>query len=457
MEEKQHPSPADVADAFVKQFYVILNQCPENLHKFYQESSLQGWTEADGSVTPVTTLSGISERVMSSDYKYCSVEAKTTDAQESMEGGIIVAVTGFLTKKDDVKRNFSQTFFLAKQEKGFFVLNDILRLFDVSESATKATETHDPALCNISDGASALNFKAAIQNRKVEEASDLPVSPKKLVNGTAVAPSTPSIVPSGEKQSASLPKDATPLSIDTPATNEKVSSAVKPATTEKIPSVITRALNVAPKITYASVLAKEIPAISPRVAAVTPNVSKQAVASPTAKPSSPRDGISPKASAPAPPSGGVSSSNKVAPKSPRAGQRIPITSAYAEAKGIYIGGLPYDITKEGVVDVVKQFGQVKTSSDTVQIRRHEDGFCCGFVEFETADSARRAVEAHHVMFGVKEAYIMYKKPYNRGNNNVRARSPRRHVPRNGNSGATENGDWTNYNQRPRQASRDRQH
>lgn len=56
MEVKQHPSPADVADAFVKQFYVILNQCPENLHKFYQEPSLQGWAEADGVVTPVTTL-----------------------------------------------------------------------------------------------------------------------------------------------------------------------------------------------------------------------------------------------------------------------------------------------------------------------------------------------------------------------------------------------------------------
>lgn len=81
---------------------------------------------------------------MSSNYKYCSVEAKSTDAQESMGGGIIVAVTGCLTRKDNnVKCNFSQTFFLAKQEKGFFVLNDILRLSDVSESATKAAATTD--------------------------------------------------------------------------------------------------------------------------------------------------------------------------------------------------------------------------------------------------------------------------------------------------------------------------
>ena len=57
MEEKQHPTPLDVAHAFVKQFYVILNQCPQNLHKFYQEQSLQGWPKADGVVIPVTTLS----------------------------------------------------------------------------------------------------------------------------------------------------------------------------------------------------------------------------------------------------------------------------------------------------------------------------------------------------------------------------------------------------------------
>ncbi|KAG6399927.1 hypothetical protein SASPL_141412 [Salvia splendens] len=170
------------------------------------------------------------------------------------------------------------------------------------------------------------------------------------------------------------------------------------------PDVKPSASNVTTKITYASMLAKETPAVSP--------------------------------------SGGVSSSSKVAPESP---------SAYSEAKGIYIGGLPYDITKQGVIDVVKQFGQVKNDSDTVQIIRHEDGFCCGFVEFESADSARHAVEAHHVMFGEKEAYIMPKKPYNRGNKG-RARPTMRRGPHNDNSGMTENEDWSNYGQQPRQTN-----
>lgn len=49
--------PQDVADAFVKQYYAILNKCPENAHKFYQESSLLSWPGTNGDVTPVTTLS----------------------------------------------------------------------------------------------------------------------------------------------------------------------------------------------------------------------------------------------------------------------------------------------------------------------------------------------------------------------------------------------------------------
>ncbi|GFQ05286.1 hypothetical protein PHJA_002672700 [Phtheirospermum japonicum] len=49
--------PRDVADAFVKQYYTILSNSPENAHKFYAESSLLGWPESDGVITPVTTLS----------------------------------------------------------------------------------------------------------------------------------------------------------------------------------------------------------------------------------------------------------------------------------------------------------------------------------------------------------------------------------------------------------------
>lgn len=54
----------------------------------------------------------------------------TVDAQDSFNGGVLVLVTGFLTGKDGLRHKFTQTFFLAPQDKGYFVLNDVFRYVD---------------------------------------------------------------------------------------------------------------------------------------------------------------------------------------------------------------------------------------------------------------------------------------------------------------------------------------
>lgn len=64
------------------------------------------------------------------DYSDFKAEIKTVDSQDSHEGGVIVMVTGSLSSKTSGKRNFVQTFFLAPQEKGYFVLNDVFRYLD---------------------------------------------------------------------------------------------------------------------------------------------------------------------------------------------------------------------------------------------------------------------------------------------------------------------------------------
>lgn len=57
-------------------------------------------------------------------------EIKKVNSQESHHGGVLVHVTGRLTKEDNVQRDFSQSFLLAPQETGYFVLNDILQYVD---------------------------------------------------------------------------------------------------------------------------------------------------------------------------------------------------------------------------------------------------------------------------------------------------------------------------------------
>lgn len=70
-------------------------------------------------------MQAINEKILSMGL--VRAEMKTVDAQESLGGGVIVLVTGYLTGEDNVKRDFTQSFLLAPQDKGFFVLNDIFR------------------------------------------------------------------------------------------------------------------------------------------------------------------------------------------------------------------------------------------------------------------------------------------------------------------------------------------
>lgn len=70
---------------------------------------------------------GINEKILSFDYKDYKAEIKTADAQKSYKEGVTVLVTGCLTGKDNLKRKFAQSFFLAPQDNGYFVLNDVFR------------------------------------------------------------------------------------------------------------------------------------------------------------------------------------------------------------------------------------------------------------------------------------------------------------------------------------------
>jgi len=61
---------------------------------------------------------------------YTGIEIKTAHSLESWSGGVIVMVSGSVQIKDNLRRKFMQTFFLAPQEKGFFVLNDIFHFVE---------------------------------------------------------------------------------------------------------------------------------------------------------------------------------------------------------------------------------------------------------------------------------------------------------------------------------------
>lgn len=77
----------------------------------------------------------INKKILSQDCSSFRVEILSADAQLSYYNGVLVTVTGCLFGSDNTKRKFTQTFFLAPQDKGFYVLNDIFRYVDEYKSA----------------------------------------------------------------------------------------------------------------------------------------------------------------------------------------------------------------------------------------------------------------------------------------------------------------------------------
>lgn len=76
----------------------------------------------------------INKKILSQDYTSFRVEILSADAQPSYKDGVLVVVTGCLTGSDNLKKKFTQSFFLAPQDKGYFVLNDVFRYVDEYKS-----------------------------------------------------------------------------------------------------------------------------------------------------------------------------------------------------------------------------------------------------------------------------------------------------------------------------------
>ncbi|KAJ8447914.1 hypothetical protein Cgig2_012049 [Carnegiea gigantea] len=128
-EQAAYAPPAEiVGNAFATQYYQILEQSPALVYRFYQNTSKLGRPDGTGAMGSTTTMDAINEKIQS--YGSLKAEVKYVDAQESYNGGVIVLVIGSMINVDGSRRGFTQTFFLAPQDKGYYVLNDIFRYLE---------------------------------------------------------------------------------------------------------------------------------------------------------------------------------------------------------------------------------------------------------------------------------------------------------------------------------------
>ncbi|RFN45377.1 hypothetical protein FIE12Z_10351 [Fusarium flagelliforme] len=134
-------SKDEVGWYFVEQYYTTLSKSPEKLHLFYGKRSQFVYGREAELVNVSVGRQAIQERIKALEFQDCKVRVSNVDSQASAEN-IVIQVIGETSNKGAEPRKFVQTFVLAQQPSGYFVLNDILRYIDeeTENEATAATE-----------------------------------------------------------------------------------------------------------------------------------------------------------------------------------------------------------------------------------------------------------------------------------------------------------------------------
>lgn len=188
------PQPSTVGNSFVKQYYHLLAQSPETLHRFYKDDSKFTHGRGSQDENSISGQKNINDKIMSMGYAgaHVDLESGSVDCQSSLDGGVLVMVAGVMTLKAETPRAFVQTFFLAVQPNGYFVLNDAFRYLETLESKTFKNQSPSPPLplattTTTTATAPASPVKSAVVNPKSTIKSNSPVR-KNVVVTSPVAP-----------------------------------------------------------------------------------------------------------------------------------------------------------------------------------------------------------------------------------------------------------------------------
>ncbi|CAN6225987.1 unnamed protein product [Urochloa humidicola] len=372
-------SPQVVAGAFVKQYYQTLCSSQQEAYKFYTDSSILGRSDSNGNIISVTTINDIKKQLLSTDFTDCLIELETVDSQPSHVDGVLILVVGYSTI-DAVKRKFTQSFFLAPQGSGYFVLNDMLRF-------AKPTEAKEVVVNHV-DGSTQTTTLPAEPDTASTKGSIVPNIPPTgstmPVNDEVISPSTNVV---SQVKNDAVVETCVKVVIDDSQKAQKAPEA---------PSAPPSSEKEVPKKTYASIVRESIPpapATAPAPAAKPkpkPNPRPKAAQSlekSVSSPSKPAQTNTP------PPSDKIVSKNK-APDEP--------------GYSVFVKNLPFEATVEMVAQEFSKFGAIKPGG--IQVRKHQaDRFCFGFVEFESEHSMLAALEAYTVYFGSWKSFVEEKR------------------------------------------------
>jgi hypothetical protein len=136
-------SKDEVGWYFVEQYYTTLSRSPEKLYLFYNKRSQFVSGQETDKVAVCVGQRAINDKIKELDFHDCKVRVTNVDSQAS-DSHIVIQVIGEISNKSQPHKKFTQTFVLATQTNGYFVLNDIFRYL-IEEEDEAETEAAAPA------------------------------------------------------------------------------------------------------------------------------------------------------------------------------------------------------------------------------------------------------------------------------------------------------------------------
>ncbi|XP_075648768.1 nuclear transport factor 2 isoform X1 [Castanea sativa] len=393
---------AQVGSYFVTQYYQILKQQPELVHQFYSADSIMVRIDGD-STQKASEILEIHTLIMS--LSFTSIEVKTLNSIDSWNRGVLVMVSGLVRAREfSGRRKFVQTFFLAPQEKGYFVLNDIFQFNEDDEIIYQ----HQAPIPSERQFDTQLNASSPLPEPPVsdyvleEEARDY-VDSIHIEEDPVDKYSLPE-----QQHQYSLPEQQlqedheTEIVVDeTPAEETSASLQSVVNTVHEAPAVaVEEPVGEPLKKTYASILrvSRGQPASS---AAGQPSLNRSF---PTASEWN---------HTPQPAAQQSNSALSYVPEYAAEAVEEGLTMEEDEPKSVYVRNLPPTITEEEIEQEFKDFGKIIPDGVFIRLRK-EVGVCYAFVEFEDLIGVQNALKASPIQLAGRQVYIEERRPNSSG-------------------------------------------
>ncbi|KAF4104671.1 ras GTPase-activating protein-binding protein 1 isoform X4 [Onychostoma macrolepis] len=392
----EKPSAQLVGREFVRQYYTLLNQAPDYLHRFYGKNSSYVHGGLDNNGKPAEAVYGQSEihkKVMALSFRDCHTKIRHVDAHATLNEGVVVQVLGELSNNMQPMRKFMQTFVLAPEgsvANKFYVHNDIFRYQDevFGDSDSEPPEESEEDVEELER----VHSPEVVQEESAGYYEQPPcVEPEGPQEEVSVTPEPqPEPEAEVEPEPAAVELKSEPVSEPEVHTEEKIQrSPPSPTPADTAPAMPE---DNRPS-SWASVTSKNLPpggvvpatGVPPhvvRVPSAQPRVEVKAETQTTAQ--RPQRDQRPRDQRPGP-----SPANRTARPGVREGEsgesEVRRTVRYPDSHQLFVGNVPHDVDKSELKEFFEQFGTV------LELRINSGGKLpnFGFVVFDDAEPVQK--------------------------------------------------------------------